>query len=165
MKSAYRHLMAATLLAASSLAATAQTTIPPLAAPTAPATSARENHGGSDPARMEERMARRQAELKQKLQLSGAQESSWNSFVSAMKPSFATHVRPDRAALEKLDTPDRIDQMRALRSQRVAEMDRRGEATKAFYATLTADQKKMFDAETVMRGHRGHHDRGGHHAS
>ena len=40
-------------------------------------------------------------------------------------------------------------------------MDKRGDATKTFYATLTAEQKKVFDAES-WRGRRGGHHRGHH---
>ena len=47
--------------------------------------------------------------------------------------------------------------MRAMRSARAAEMDKRADATKTFYAALSPEQKKVFDAETA-RGHRG----GGH---
>jgi hypothetical protein len=46
-----------------------------------------------------------------------------------------------------------------------AEMDRRGEASKAFYASLSSDQKKVFDDETrkhmAGRGEHGHHGRHG----
>ncbi len=49
--------------------------------------------------------------------------------------------------------------MRELRATRMAEMDKRGDATKTFYATLSADQKKVFDDETARRGH---HGQGGH---
>ena len=45
--------------------------------------------------------------------------------------------------------------MRELRATRMAEMDKRGDATKTFYATLSADQKKVFDDETARRGHHG----------
>jgi Spy/CpxP family protein refolding chaperone len=41
----------------------------------------------------------------------------------------------------------------------MAEADRRGEAAKAFYATLTPEQQKTFDAHTLRQhrkdGHRG----------
>ena len=37
----------------------------------------------------------------------------------------------------------------------MAEMDKRGDATKTFYATLSAEQKKVFDDETARRGHHG----------
>ena len=103
-------------------------------------------------------MAKRLGALKQKLQLSGAQEASWNSYVEALKPT--PRQRPDRAEFAKLSTPERIDRMRALRTARMAEMDKRGDATKTFYAALSADQKKVFDDETARRGR---HGKGGHH--
>jgi len=67
----------------------------------------------------------------------------------------------DHADMEKLSTPERIDKMRTLRAQRMTEMttamDKRDEAVKTFYATLTADQKKVFDAEhNRMGGRHGH---------
>lgn len=164
MKFASTHLVAAGLLAATlGFAATAQTT------PTAPGAGPAAAHQGhrGDPAKMQERrakmqerMAQRQAELKQKLQITSGQEAAWTSFTTAMKPGARPQV--DRAAIAALNTPDRIDQMRALRNQRIAEMDRRADATKAFYAVLTAEQKKVFDAETLRRGHRGHGGHGHH---
>lgn len=114
-------------------------------------------HGRFDPAQMQERIAKRQAELKQKLAITPAQEAAWASFTAAMKPP-ANVVRPDREALARMSTPDRIDQLKALRNQRIAEQDRRGEATKAFYAVLSAEQKKVFDEETA-RMHRHHGER------
>jgi Spy/CpxP family protein refolding chaperone len=72
----------------------------------------------------------------------------------------------------KLPTPERIDQMRALHQQHTAQMDQRGEAAKAFYATLSPEQKKRFDEQTArMMARRGgmggdYHDHGhhGHHS-
>jgi hypothetical protein len=56
--------------------------------------------------------------------------------------------------MAKLATPERIDRMRAVRAQRNAEMDKRMDATKTFYAALSAEQKKTFDAEGMrfLRG-------------
>jgi hypothetical protein len=104
---------------------------------------------------MQERMARRQAVLKQKLQITPAQEGAWTAFTTAMKPP-ANMQRPQRGEFEKLTTPERIDKMRAMRSARMAEMDKRADATKTFYAALSPEQKKVFDAETA-RGRHGHH--------
>jgi protein CpxP len=106
----------------------------------------------ADPARMAERVNRHLAALKQKLQISAGQENAWTSFANAMQPP-ANMQRPDRQALASMPTPERIDQMRAMRDRRNAEMDRRAEATKAFYAQLTPEQKKTFDAETARMGH------------
>lgn len=166
MKLAPKHLIATGLLAALGFAATAQTP-PPAASGAAPAPMAREHHHGRfDPARMQERMAermaRRQAALKQKLQLAPTQESAWTAYTSAMKPP-ARMQRPDRAEFAKLTTPERIDRLRAIHAARSAEMDKRADATKTFYAALTAEQKKVFDEQSLHRrgGHRGHHF--GHH--
>jgi hypothetical protein len=55
--------------------------------------------------------------------------------------------------------------MRAHRAQRNAEMDKRMDATKTFYAGLSAEQKKTFDAESMRflrGGKRGMHGHGRH---
>lgn len=171
MKSLHKHLLAAGLLAGLGLSAIAQTPAP---APAADGPARVYAHRG-DPAKMQERQARRQemrqirmerrlAALKLKLQVSAAQEGAWNAWTAAMQP--AQRQRVDPAEIVRLSTPERIDRMRALRVQRSAEMDRRGEATKAFYAALSADQQKVFDGERLRfgkgkRGGRGH-GHGGH---
>ena len=170
MKHIRQHVIAAGLLAALGLSAVAQTTAPAPGTPATPTTS-REGRGPADPAksqerhaRMQERMNQRLSEVKQKLQLTPAQEAAWGSYTAALKP--AQFNRPDRAEFAKLSTPERIDRMRAARVARMAEMDRRGEATKTFYAALTPEQKKVFDAESLQRGPHGgdgHHDHGRHH--
>ena len=69
---------------------------------------------------------------------------------------------PDMQKLRAMTTPERIDHMRQQREQHHAEADRRGEATKAFYAQLTPAQQKTFDAY-ALRGKKGHgpmHDKG-----
>ena len=172
MKHIRQQLIAAGLLAALGLSAVAQTTAPAAPAPSAigAATASRDGRGPTDPvkaqerqARMQERMTQRLSEFKQKLQLSPGQENAWTSYTAALKP--AQFNRPDRAEFAKLSTPERIDRMRAARTARMAEMDRRGEATKTFYAVLTPEQKKAFDAESLHRGahgggHHGRHHRG-----
>jgi hypothetical protein len=101
--------------------------------------------------RMQERaqrhMDRRTSDLKAKLKLSAEQESAWAGYVAAMKPP-APAAHPNRTELDKLTTPERLDKMREWRKQREAEMDKRDDATRAFYATLNDEQKKIFDANT-----------------
>ena len=120
--------------------------------------------GRMDPAKMEQMVARRAADLKAKLKITPAQESAWTAYTAAMKPSASWQdKRVDRAELDKVTTPERIDKMRALRAERTAEMnaamDKRDEATKTFYAALNADQKKVFDADHSRMGQ--HASRGG----
>ncbi len=148
---------------------------------TAPAASARQAgpHGGHhmmgqhDPAKMQAWMAKRQAELKAKLKITPAQEGAWTAFTAAMQPPARMGDRPgaeQRAEYAKLSTPERIDKMRAMRTQRMtdmnAAMDKRGDATKTFYAALSPEQQKTFDAEHLKmaeRHGRGRHEGGMHH--
>ena len=106
---------------------------------------------------MKERMGQRLEAFKQKLQLTPAQEPAWNGFVQSMQPNAEPrHARLDWQGMDKLTTPERIDRMRAMGAQRMAEMDRRGDAVKDFYAQLTQAQQKTFDAEGArMYGQRG----------
>ena len=166
-------LVLAGLLATVGASAVAQ--VPPSSS--APAAAAAEKQDGPrggqrmmdrhDPAKMQAWMAKRQAELKGKLKITPAQEGAWTSFTAAMQPPAAMRPRPtteQRAEFDKLSTPERIDKMRAMRTQRMADMnaamDKRGEATKTFYATLSTEQQKTFDAEHMKmarhagRGHR-----------
>ena len=131
--------------------------------------------GQYDPAKMQAQMAKRQTEMKAKLKITPAQEGAWTAFTASMQPParMMGGERPmagQRAELDKLTTPERIDKMKALRTQRMtemnAEMDKRGDATKAFYAVLSPEQQKTFDAEHRKMGEehrgRGHHDGGMH---
>jgi hypothetical protein len=107
--------------------------------------------------------AKRLADLKVKLKITTSQEAAWTSFTDAMKPpAEMMGKRPDRAEMDKLSTPERIDKMRALHKERMATMeaamDQRGDATKTFYATLSTEQQKVFDAEFAKMGPRGEHN-------
>ena len=89
-----------------------------------------------DPAKMDAMVAKRHDALKTQLKLTAEQEPAWTTFTTAMKPANRAEMkRPDRAELDKLPTPERIDKMRALRNERMAamnaEMDKREDATKA----------------------------------
>ena len=100
-----------------------------------------------------ERHTQRLAELKSKLNLQAAQEPAWSTFTQSMEHP-ARSARPERANMEKMTTPERLDMMQAKKAMRDARMQQRAEATKAFYATLSADQKQVFDQETarMMKG-------------
>jgi protein CpxP len=112
--------------------------------------------GKMDPAKMQSWMDKRNASLKAVLKLTAAQEGAWTTYTAAMKPPVGMMgTRPDRAEMEKLTTPERIDKMKALHTQRMTDMnavmEKHGEATKAFYATLTPEQQKVFDANAMPR--------------
>jgi len=117
-----------------------------------------QGHGmeGKDPAKMQAMMDKRHAALKAQLKLTPAQEPAWAAFMEAHKPPAGKMGKPEMPDMSKLTTPERIDKMRELHAQRVAErtaeMEKRGAATKTFYAALTPEQQKLFDAHE-MQGH------------
>ncbi len=167
--------LAAALFAASAVPAMAQTAVTPDAQPAAAATKqdARPGHRGQErgqrmtPEQRQQRMAQRADALKQKLKITPDQESAWTAFQDSMHPKDrAGHARLDRGEMAKLSTPERIDRMRAMHAQRSAEMDRRGEAVKTFYAALKPEQQKVFDQESARMMHRfgpgGEHEGGKH---
>ena len=159
-------LLLAGLMATAGFSALAQTT------PSTPADSAPKaqrgmgggmGHGQRDPAAMRQMMEKRQADLKASLKIEPAQEGAWTAYTAAHKPPADRAQRGEalRADMGKLSTPERIDKMKALRATRDAEMDKRAQATKDFYAVLTPEQKKTFDARGRMGG-RNPGERGGH---
>ena len=137
-----------------------------------PGAMGQEGHGWGmhqrDPAKMEQMAARHLADLKAKLKITAAQEGAWSTFAAAMKPTGEMMAkRPDRAEMDKLTMPERMDKMRALRKERMAamdaNMDKHEDAAKALYAVLTPEQKKIADAEhgKMMGRHQGGADRKG----
>ena len=76
--------LAVALMAAAAAAATAQTPMPASGEASAQAGEQRANPREAD--RRAERHAKRMADLKQRLQITSAQEGAWNQFVSAMQP-------------------------------------------------------------------------------
>ena len=150
-----RRFAAATVIAALALPALAQQ--PPAAGAAAPqghhqAGERHQRHHGDHA----QHRAQRLDALKARLHLTAAQEPAWTAFTTALQPGERP-ARPDRKEWAQFTTPERIDRMRALRAQHAAEADRRGEATKAFYATLTPEQQKTFDAQ-AHHPHRGAKD-------
>lgn len=159
MKPAYKHLVAASALALLGLTAAAQAPQPAVVAPR-PAPMMQGHHPMMEQhlAQRQQRMAQRQTRLKQILQITPAQEGAWNTWIASRQVA-RPGPRGQLDGFAQLTTPERIDRMRALRAERAAEADRRGEATKSFYAALAPAQQKAFDALQAERGSR----RGGHH--
>ncbi len=106
--------------------------------------------------RMKERMAKRQAELHDKLKLTAEQEPAWKSFTEKMKPANPP-TRPDRAEMDKLTAPERMERGLAMMKEREKIMADRLTAVKEFYAVLTLEQQKVFNAEFGKRPHHPHH--------
>jgi protein CpxP len=155
---------ATALVQASALHPTAQTTTPAetsTAKPTAPTAEQRDQKRAERMARMQQKMAERQAAFKTELKLTPEQEPAWNAFIARTQPQARPTRQGSREDWSKLTTPQRLDKMQALKTERDAAMAKRVDAIKSFYATLNADQQKVFDAKH-MSGfqragmHRGH---------
>ncbi len=166
MQSVVKPLFAAALLASSALVAQAQSPTPDTRAQA----HAMAQHGRMDPAKMQEHMAARQAEIKAKLKLNAAQEGAWNDYVATLRPPADMAARMGRDNRQKmhqdmqsLTTPARLDRMAAMKAERDAQMTRRVQATRNFYDVLTAEQQKVFDANTMLGGPGSHGGKGGRH--
>ena len=135
MKFAPKQLILAGMLAAIGLTASAQTPPPPPAGAPAPGMMQREGHGRMDSekmrARMQERMAKRMAALKQKLQITAAQEGAWNTFATALKPT--SMQRPDRRQMRA-----EFQKMRPRRSTPHSRRNRRRRSTRSARACSSA---------------------------
>lgn len=124
-------------------------------------------------AKMGERHAMHLAELKTKLKLEASQDAAWVAYEQSMQMGSHAGAHPDRAAMAKMTTPERLDQMEAHKAQRDAQMKKHADATKTFYAALNSNQKKVFDTETARAmsrmggkmkgGMSGGHEGHGHH--
>ena len=143
MKPMSRSLMAASLLVSLSGLCLAQT------APENKGHAPRTDRIEKVHAKMGERHAKHLAELKGKLKLEASQDAAWAAFEQSMQTASPPVTHPDRAALEKMTTPERLDQMEAHKAQRDAQMKKHADATKTFYAALNSTQKKVFDTETA----------------
>ncbi|MBC7215136.1 MAG: Spy/CpxP family protein refolding chaperone [Burkholderiaceae bacterium] len=157
-----RHLALTALLGTLALPVFAQPATPapgPAAAPAADTPRAQRMRDWQE--RREQHFAQRAAALKEALKLTPEQEPAWQDFMNAMqhRPQHARlDMNPDE--FTKLSTPERLDRMRALRTQHIAEMDQRAEAIKAFYAKLSPQQQKTFDAQFMPhQGMMGPHDK------
>ena len=177
MKSVLKPLLLAGLLATAGMAAFSQAPpADPMMGASAPMKHPGMRHhdrmGRMDPAKMQARMDKRNAELKAKLKITASQEGAWTAYTTAMKPpaNMAQNHDAMRGEMQKLTTPERIEKMKAMRATRDAEMDKRSEAVKTLYAALTSEQKAVYDAlhSGGMRGGRhggGHADNGARHAA
>ena len=122
-----------------------------------------ENRGMSkmDSAKMQAKMDKRHAALKTQLKITATQEAAWTSFMAShkMPAGMMGKERPAMPDMAKLTTPERMDKMKEMRTQRMtemtAEMDKHAEAVKTFYAVLTPEQQKTFDAHSMMGQGRG----------
>jgi periplasmic protein CpxP/Spy len=115
-------------------------------------------HGRSSES-MKKHFDKRQAQVHDKLKLNTNQEAAWNAYIAKIKPADVPK-RPDRAEIDKLPTPERMDRMLGFMKEGEKRMADRAAATKEFYAVLTPEQRKIFDEEFSSGMGRGRHRHG-----
>lgn len=120
------------------------------AAPAAPKAGPGEQKRAERIARLQQRMAERQAAFKAELQLTPEQEPAWHAFVARTQPQARPARQGTREDWAQLTTPQRLDRMQALKAERDAAMLQRTDAIKSFYAALSAEQQKVFDSKFRM---------------
>lgn len=116
------------------------------------------NHHERSPEKMLERMEKRQAELRAKLNLNANQDTAWKAYVARMRPADMSQ-RPSRSEMETLSVPERMEKRLAFMKQAEQRMTERLAATRDFYAVLSPEQQKIFNDE--FKGHGRHRHHGG----
>ena len=93
------------------------------------------------------------------------QESAWQAFIASMVPPHHADMDHHGDGQETaMTTPERLDHMSAEMAEHQAAFQRHAEAVKRFYAVLTPQQQKAFDAlSKMMMHHMGHEGGMGHH--
>lgn len=105
---------------------------------------------------VQQRHAEHQAQLKTALKVTAAQEPAWTAYVAGTAHTPRLGHRAQGEDGSKLTTPQRLDKMQAHKAERDAQMGKRIDAIKTFYAALTPEQQKVFDTQ----GHNGFHRTG-----
>ncbi|NDI85297.1 Spy/CpxP family protein refolding chaperone [Undibacterium crateris] len=165
MKSIHTVITSVLLTSGIALSATASAQSAPLQPPPPPpgahSQEGAPGHHAMDMAKwqekMKERMAKRQAELRDLLKLTPAQEPAWKTFVQAMEPK-SMPLPQDPKEMEKLSTPERMERSLERMKEHQASLQIRLAALKNFYAGLTPEQQKLFD-ENHHRIKKDMHDR------
>lgn len=91
--------------------------------------------------------------LHRALNLTPQQEDGFKAFQQsyAMDPAMMARQRDAGAAMARMTAPQRVDQSIAMMRDDLEAQQRRGTALKTFYATLTPQQQRTFDRETLQQ--------------
>jgi periplasmic protein CpxP/Spy len=87
----------------------------------------------------------RMSALHTALQLTSAQEASWTEFLNKIKPVKMEAPAPQD--WKNMSTPDRLDRRLSYVKAHEIKMTEHAAAVRAFYDTLTQDQKGIFDKQ------------------
>ena len=98
---------------------------------------------------------KRMSALHTALKLSANQEAAWTEFSGKMKP--VEMDKPEHQDWAAMSTPDRLDKMLDNMKSHEKSMAEHAATVRAFYDTLTQDQKKVFDKHFQERQNRHSH--------
>jgi protein CpxP len=88
---------------------------------------------------------KRMSALHTSLQLTSVQEPSWTKFLNKIKP--VKMDKPVPQDWKTMSTPDRLDRRLTYVKAHEVKMTEHAAAVRAFYDTLTQDQKTIFDKQ------------------
>jgi protein CpxP len=93
--------------------------------------------------------------LKADLKLDKSQEAAWNEWIGKIKRAHNNwkEMRKNRESWASLPALDRMEKMLAFSKQHIARQEARLAATKAFYATLSPEQRQTFDKDFKFEHH------------
>jgi Spy/CpxP family protein refolding chaperone len=150
----------AALGAAALLSGAAFAQEPPPGAPPPP--GAEQGHWGEH---MREHAEHRAKALHDILNIRPDQEGAFQSFIASMRPEPGQEGMRDHQDMDEmksLTTPERLDRIAARMSERQARFQAHAAAVRSFYAALSPDQKRAFDALPGLMGMgMRHHDHDG----
>jgi len=95
--------------------------------------------------------------LHDELKLAPTQEAAWKAWSEPMlqQAEKMGDLRTEREAMMKLPAPDRMEKMLERMKEHQKRMEAHLESTKGFYAGLSPEQKKVFDAFQPFGGRQG----------
>ena len=109
----------------------------------------------------EERKGKRLETLKSDLKLNASQEAAWTEWVSKIKGDHEDwkEKRENVESWASLPAPERMEKRLAFSKEHIAKQEARLAATKTFYATLSPEQRLIFDKgfNFEHHGHAGKH--------
>ena len=92
-------------------------------------------------------MTKKHNQLHDKLNLSADQEGAWKTYTDATMTNM-TQSKRGAVDLDSMSAPQRMEKGLEFMNERLKKMAAQLDALKTFYATLTPEQQKVFDAET-----------------
>lgn len=100
-------------------------------------------------------LLKNQNQLLEQLNITQEQAPAWTDFISSI-PMSTKPTRTERANMEKLSTPERLEMQLKLLKEQEAKMTANLVALKTFYAALTPEQQKTFDEYHAKIGRNAH---------